>query len=119
MFKRADFFLALILIAVCLGAAFLMGFGGENGSQVRITVEGKTYGVYSLYESQEIIIEQNNHYNKIFISGSDVVMADSNCAGGQCMHRGSVSRVNQPIVCLPNQVVVTVEGSGAEVDAVL
>lgn len=119
MFKKADLFLALILLAGCLGLTVLLGFGGENGSRVRVTVGGETYGIYSLYESQEIIIEQHNHYNKIFIDGSSVSMADSDCPGGQCRHSGSVSRVNQPIVCLPNQVVVTVEGSGAQVDAVL
>ncbi|MDO4552821.1 MAG: NusG domain II-containing protein [Bacillota bacterium] len=119
MFKKADLFLALILIVLCGGAAFAAGFGGEGGSQVRVTVGGETYGVYSLYEDREIIIEENDHYNKIFIKGGAVCMADSDCAGKQCQQQGKVSRINQPIVCLPNQVVVTVEGQGAEVDAVL
>ena len=119
MFKKADIFLAIILVRICGAGTLLLGLGGERGSQVRIAWEGETYGTYSLFEDREIELRREGRYNKVVISGGSVFMEEANCPGQECVHQGKVSRINQPIVCLPNEVVVTVEGSGAEVDAVL
>ncbi|NCA68199.1 MAG: NusG domain II-containing protein [Clostridia bacterium] len=119
MFKKADIILGVILIIICGAAFFIAGLGGEKGEAVRITVRGQTYGVYSLFETREVKIDIGGHHNKILIADGGVSMVEADCPGKECIKQGRISRINQPIVCLPNQVAIFIEGKGSEVDAVL
>ncbi len=46
----------------------------------------------------------------VHISGGEVWVTDSQCRDGTCEHTGKISRAGQSIVCLPNGVVITVNG---------
>lgn len=119
MFKKADVILALILVCLCGVAFFFAGLGGEKGEEVRITVKGETYGIYNLFEDGEVVIDSAGRHNKMVIRNGAITMTEASCPGKECVKQGTLSRINQPIVCLPNQVVVSIEGRGSEVDAVL
>lgn len=48
-----------------------------------------------------------------------VRVSDSDCPGQDCVRTGSISRAGQSIVCLPAQVVISLESAASEVDVVL
>ena len=47
-----------------------------------------------------------------------VRVLESACPGQDCVHAGQISRAGGRIICLPNRLVVSLMGSGGEVDAV-
>ena len=75
-----------------------------TGQYVDITESGKYIGTFPLNSNK--IIELSN--NTVEISNGKVHMLNANCPDKLCMHQGYINNENSSIICLPNQVVVTV-----------
>lgn len=121
MIKKADIILAAMLIIFGGMIAYMMASTDNRGHAALITVDGKEYGTYSLYENKSITVKQNGHINKIIIKDGMVSMAFSDCINQTCVHTGAISKTSQSIVCLPNKVMVQITGQGqgeAEYDAI-
>ena len=117
--RKADIILFAILLVLCAAsAAFALRTGGA-GDKVVITCEGELYGTYSLSEDREILLENSGHTNKIIIKDGTVQMAEASCHNQICVRHSAVSRAGETIVCLPNRVVVRIEGEGGDYDAVI
>ncbi|MGN0733760.1 MAG: NusG domain II-containing protein [Emergencia sp.] len=116
--KKADIILFIVLVAASLAVTAAALSGGDEGERVRISVDGKTYGVYSLYEDRTVEIKQDKSINKITIKDGHVQMSDSTCRNQVCVDTGEISRTSQSIVCLPNKVMVEIVGGEANLDAV-
>lgn len=91
--------------AVSLAAA--MAAGG-TGQTVRITVDGKLYGEYSLSENQTITVDGRYGYNRIVIENGAAYMDGADCPDKYCMAYKPVSKGNETIICLPHRLVVEV-----------
>ena len=110
---------ALILVAL-LGALYLFVFR-SNGNSVKITVDGKVYGVYSLSDNITEDIHtgnENQHLNRLIIRDGKAYMESATCPDGICVSHKPIYRDGESIVCLPNKVVVTVitdTGDGPDV----
>ena len=83
-----------------------------------ISVGGREYASYSLLEDRVSTIDQNGHINKITIKGGHISMTFSDCANQNCVRQGEISDPSQSIVCLPNKVVVEIQGGSEEFDAI-
>lgn len=125
MFDRAIMTKAdLFLLAAALGAAFLfflyLLLAGREGSTVRVVCGGRLLGEYSLQVDREIPLELENGTNLLLIRDGRVWMETADCPDGLCIRQGAVSRVGESIICLPHELVVTVEGedSGDSLDGV-
>ena len=70
---------------------------GEEGNQIRVTLDGKIYGTYSLSKDQTIEVKDGDFYNRIRIED-----------GKAYMEQGKISGHTQTIVCLPHKLVVEV-----------
>ncbi len=116
----------LILLAVILAAALII-FGvfkirnQETGAQVKVTVDGETYGTYDLNPSdgkpQTIEIKIGGVVTNILViedGKADVTEAD--CPDKLCVNQKAISVTGETIVCLPNKVVVEVIGDTGEAD---
>ena len=115
--RKAD--IVLFAVLVLLGAAAsVFALRGAGGDTVVVKVDGEVYGTYALSEDREITVEQNGHINKITIKDGAVQMSESTCKNQVCVHQGAISKGNQSIVCLPNRVIVTIEGEEAETDVI-
>lgn len=111
--------LAFLLIA---GLIYLFTRNGTVGNQVRITLDGKEYGTYSLTENQEIPVQTEYGYNIVQIEDCMVFMKDADCPDKYCIHQGKTNRKNKSIVCLPHKLMVEIveasnENSSDGIDA--
>ena len=104
--KDAVLILTVLLIA---GAAFgVHEFAG---------VDGKVTGTYPLAKDQKIRI--NGGTNILTIKNGKAKMTDADCPDQLCVHQKAASKNHESIICLPNKVVVEVDGSEeSEFDAV-
>ena len=121
MFKiitKADIILFIILIIIGIGLSWFSIAGSVTGQKAIVTVDGKTYGSYSLARSQTITIKQNGHTNKFSIKDGYVQMTYSDCKNQICVNKGKINQTSQSIVCLPNKVVITIQGGDSKYDAV-
>lgn len=98
-------FLAVFCIAVCV---WVYKGGAVEGSNIKITVDGKEYGTYSLFEEQTITIHEGENLNIIEIKGGKAYMQDASCPDQLCVDQNEISFDKESIICLPNKVVITV-----------
>lgn len=102
--KKKEF----IFIASVLGLALLL-WGGmylmrkDDYGSVRITVDGKEYGSYSLAKDQVINIGSTNVCE---IKDGKVKMTKASCPDHLCMKQNAVGNHGGTIVCLPNKIVI-------------
>ena len=108
----------ILIIAVGLIISFGPLAKEAGGTDVKITLDGDTYGIYSLFEDKTIKIEHEGHTNIVIIEGGTVRMESSTCKNQICVEHGRISLIGDSIVCLPNRVVVEIEGKGGEVDVI-
>ncbi|MCX5790844.1 MAG: NusG domain II-containing protein, partial [Elusimicrobia bacterium] len=52
------------------------------------------------------------------VPGKGVCISESNCPEKICVHAGWISRPGETIACLPNKLLVEIEGENQEYDAV-
>lgn len=110
MIKKADILLGIILIFLCLGVSFAIAQSDAFPKFVKVTVGSELYGTYDLSQNQDITIKKNGHINVIRIHNQEVQMMESDCKNQVCIHQGAIRQVNQTIVCLPNHVIISIEG---------
>lgn len=120
-FGKNDCIFISILLVLCIGVCVAIYKGGAvEGSMVTITVDGETYGTYSLFEEQTITIGEGDNLNIIEIKDGKATMIDASCPDQLCMDQNSISHDKESIICLPNKVVVTVSSDiESDVDIII
>ena len=98
---------AALLIVSALASLLILVFRSE-GDVVKVTVDGKNVGEYSLYEDREVEIKSPNGYNLLVIEGGRARVAQASCPDGICAAHRPISFGMQSIICLPNNVVIEV-----------
>ncbi|HOE56498.1 MAG TPA: NusG domain II-containing protein [Bacillota bacterium] len=122
--KKGDLFIALIL-----AAAIISWYGinkltePEDGRQIVIEVNGDLYRRIPMHEGmkrQEIHINlENGKYIDIIADENGAYVRDVICPDKICQKTGLVNKVGQSIVCLPNKVLVYIDGNiKPEVDGI-
>ena len=107
--NKKDIILAAGIILVALLILACMQFGNQNtGNNIRITIDGKEYGVYSLNEDRVIDIDGEFGHNQVVIQDGEAYMKEADCPDHYCMEYKAISRKNETIICLPHKIVVEV-----------
>ncbi|MCC8142127.1 MAG: NusG domain II-containing protein [Lachnospiraceae bacterium] len=110
----------IILLIILFAALFVIWFcyhqiHRESGNRIRVTVAGETLGEYDLSTDREIPIESGGSVtNTLIISEGKADMISADCPDQICVNAQPVSKKNESIVCLPNQIVVEVISSDEE-----
>lgn len=110
--KKTDWILIPLILIISLLPLFS---SQEDSSVVVIRAGGKTYR-YSVNQNQQAAIPGPLGDTVVEIKEGKVRILSSPCPNHTCM-RGSISRYPESLVCLPNDVIVQIEGEG-ETDAV-
>ena len=117
---RNDLILIILLLSFAIAAGlFLYLFRGE-GTEVQVTVDGETWGRYSLMEDSIVEIRTQKGVNRLVIQDGEAYVEFADCPDGICADHKPISRTKESIVCLPHGVVVTVRGGedGKDVDLI-
>lgn len=96
-------------------------FYGAAGTSVVIEVNGELYAKYNFNEitsAKYIEIQTQYGYNKVEIDKNRVRVVEADCPDKLDVLAGWISKSNQMIVCLPNRLVVKIEGKNRELDGV-
>lgn len=122
-FRKSDVLIPLAAIIFSAGiwifSAFSPGADGR-GDTVRVTVNGEEYGRFPLSEKRDIIIKGYAGYtNTLVIDNGEADITEAGCPDKICVHQRKISRSGETIVCLPNRVVIGIEGKEeGNIDAV-
>lgn len=114
MKKKEVIFIAGILI---LAGVLWLGFqitGKRSHNTIRITVDGKEFGTYSLSQDQVIHIGDTNVCE---IKNGKVTMIEATCPDHYCMKQKAVDEHGGSIICLPNKVVIEGENTTEDSDS--
>lgn len=107
-YKKDLIILGCILVVGVLLLAFCM-LAGKAPATVLVSVEGNIIAEYSLYENTEIVIEGKDRGSNVLVIENGVAkITKASCPDGLCMGMGPISREGQSMICLPNQVVVSI-----------
>ena len=117
---KANYTRDLILVAVLLVAALALFFGlrsrqaRDTGSGARavVTVEGREVGRYPL--SKNGTFPLNGGTNILVVENGEAWVSEANCPDKVCMGMGKISRNGEFIACLPNRLLVVVEGAAED-----
>lgn len=115
--KRKDgIIICVVLLLAGIMALAMYGGQGSAGEQVRIMIDGKEYGMYSLVNDRVIEVENEYGINRIVIEAGYVHMEEADCPDGYCVAHKAIARTNETIVCLPHKLVVEIHGETKEND---
>lgn len=116
--KKNDWILAGVIVVIAAAILLFQFTRGDSGpGEVTVTVDGETFGNYSLAEDQTVEIDGTN---RLVIQDGSAKMEWADCPDQICVDHRAISREGESIICLPNQVVVSVEtGEEAELDGVV
>lgn len=117
--RKADIVLFIVLLAFGFAMLFFtLRAASDPGRTVVISVDGQEYGRYPLDRDNVIEIENGSRRNEVTIKDGGVSMSYSTCENQICVHEGVVTTPGQLIVCLPNYVIVEIEGGEGSDEAV-
>nr|WP_296052226.1 NusG domain II-containing protein [uncultured Blautia sp.] len=100
--KEAIFIASILVIAGILWLDFRIS-GQRSHNTIRITIDGKEFGTYSLSKDQVIHIGDTNVCE---IKDGKVTMIKATCPDHYCMKQKAVDEHGGSIICLPNKVVI-------------
>lgn len=55
--------------------------------------------------------------NTVLVEPGRICISEASCPDQVCVHQGWISDGSEPIVCLPNQIIIQITGGGSQVDA--
>ena len=116
MKKKDIIFLVVVFIGLAGIAAGFYLTHQDTGASVEVIVDGAIYGTYPLEKDQTIEVTEGEFHNVIRIEDGQAYMEEADCPDGYCKRQGTISRVNETIVCLPHKLVAEVESDGSTTD---
>lgn len=112
MIKKADIVLFILILVAGLSVSWWSLTTNTGGDKAIVTVDGELYGTYSLSQDQTIeVVQKDGHTNYITIKDGMVSMAYSTCKNQVCVNASAISETRDSIVCLPNKVMIEIQGS--------
>ncbi len=117
---KANYTRDLILVAVLLVAALVLFFVMRSrqaldtgmGARAVVTVEGREVGRYPL--SKNGTFPLNGGTNILVVENGEAWVSEANCPDKVCMGMGKISRNGEFIACLPNRLLIVVEGAAED-----
>ena len=103
----------IILVSVLVGVVLLAILGlllfRKDGNTVKVTIDGKLFGEYSLDKDQTVEIKSDKGTNLLVIKDGKAYVESASCPDGICSSHKPISYGGESIICLPNKVVIEVK----------
>lgn len=108
----ADVILIASLLVFALSVFLITSLSREEGAVAVVSVDGAVVAEYPLSRDGEYSL--NGGTNILVIEDGAAFMKDADCPDKLCVHQKKKSKTGERIVCLPNRVMVEIEGEGEE-----
>ena len=108
--KKREIILVLILLAAA-SAGFLINqaMHRQPAARVEITVDGHLVQTLDLNQDADLIIDgANGGTNHLVVKDGEIWCSDASCPDKLCVKQGKKHLDTDTIVCLPNQMIVTI-----------
>lgn len=109
LWTRADVLVVVLLLVLAVAVSALT-IGREAGSRAVVVVAGQRSAVLPLEATTRITVQGPLGPTVVEGTGHAVHVVSSACPQNVCVRMGEVSAVGETILCVPNRVVVRVEG---------
>ena len=111
-----DLMIVAVLLLAALALFFLMrsrqARDTGSGAQAVVTVDGQEVGRYPLRKSGTFPL--NGGSNILVVENGEAWVSDADCPDKVCMGMGKISRNGEFIACLPNRLLIVVEGAAEQ-----
>ena len=115
--KSTKFWLVIIglLLAAGIIGLFFVQSQQKAGAQVVIDWQGETVETLPLTENRTLRYERDDgQYNIVVIENGAVRVSEASCPDQVCVRHKPTDQTADPIVCLPNDLVVKVMTAGEQ-----
>lgn len=107
--RLLDYFILLIFLAV-IGFAAMKVFTKKSGSRIlMVQTQGERYA-YSMEKNMRLEFSGPCGKSIIIIENEEAWFEHSDCENRGCVESGKISRPNQWAACLPNGIIIYIEG---------
>lgn len=112
--KKNDIILVVVILAIAAGLLFMVQ-KNKNKTEpdwVVVNIGSSEYGRYPLDKDATYTIEAHDgEENVLEIKDGEAKMTEANCSDQICVYQKAISKNGEMIVCLPHQIIVTIEAS--------
>ena len=116
--KQSDILLIIVILLIA-GIVFVSYKKEEPDNMVaKVYYEDKLELTIDLNENKEYDVEGYNGNVHIVVEDKKIKVEEENSPKHLCSKQGFISSSNQTIVCLPNKIVITIEGNDS-IDTVI
>lgn len=118
--KSTKFWIVLIaaLLAVSAAAALLLA-GRSAGTVANVYLDGqcvRSIDLSQVGEAYTFTVEGPAGTNTVQVEPGRICVSHADCPDQVCVHQGWISTGVAPIVCLPNRLVIQIEGQAGQTD---
>lgn len=106
--NRVWFGLLAVLLVLGILGVLLVSLMRTEGAQVSITWRDQVPEVYPLSEDRTLLYEGDDEWNVVVIRDGKVFMQEASCPDQICVRHAPTDQTADPIVCLPNRLVVKI-----------
>lgn len=127
--RKADIVLLIVLVIAGLASSAYFAMSKTGGDTVIIESDGDLYATYSLFEDRTIDVpapgsksadtgsaHKYTKYNTVVIKNGKVSVTEATCKNQVCVKYSEISQAGESIVCLPNKLMVRIEGDSEKGD---
>ena len=135
--RKADIILFIVLVVIGIAASAILSMShADAGAGAKVVIEsgGSLYARYPLSEDRVVVVPapkqssvdapaadpdspasgQYDYYNVVEIRDGTVSVTEASCKNQVCVKHSAISKTGESIVCLPNRLVVSIEGNGGD-----
>ncbi|MGM9606711.1 MAG: NusG domain II-containing protein [Oscillospiraceae bacterium] len=114
-----DLLVALVILALAAALAVFLFPRSEQALTVRVVQDGELLLSCRLDDLDEpVLVPVKGPYPlTLELSREGVRVTETACPGEDCLHMGTISRAGSQIICLPNRLIVALEGEDSPYDA--
>ncbi len=107
----------LLVVTVIVVFSFLLPLSQKRGSRVVVRADDRIVFVAPLAKEQQVELEGPLGITVLKVENGGVRVKSSPCSQKVCIHMGEARHVGDLLACVPNQLVITIEGEDTGEDA--
>lgn len=114
---KKDCLIVLGMVLLALLSFLILQLFKTPGDFVVVLQQGKVMETYDLNQDTTVILSfEENTYNILEIKQHKAYIIEATCPDKLCVKQHAISKTNETITCLPNQIVIKVISQKENID---